>query len=181
MLCSYYNVINYILYPVQCIPVTYLFYTWEFVPQSPSFFLPTLLPPPFWRPSMVYALYRWVLLFFSFSTPYYVTSSFFIHPCILNHYLSDFWRQLSLRSLLNLLTSPSWRCLPPRWWPRGWPGEQVLPGGHWQTAGKYEFLTLISSLFSKKKSLSGLSCYFSLWLQRKNSIQFQIFGGLWHS
>ena len=93
-------------------------------------------------------------LFLSFSTLCCFIPSFIISVCVLNLYTSNFWRQLCLRYMLNLLTSTSWRCLTSRWWPRSWPGEQVLPSGHWQTAGKYEFSASvnISPPFSGRKS-----------------------------
>lgn len=93
-------------------------------------------------------------LFLSFSTLCCFIPSLIISVCVLNLYTSNFWRQLCLRYILNLLTSTSWRCLTSRWWSRSWPGEQVLPSGHWQTAGKYEFSASvsISPTFSGKKS-----------------------------
>lgn len=109
----------------------------------------------------LFTFYSWLLALCCF------IPSLIISVCVLNLYAPNFWRSSSLRYMLNLLTSTSWRCLTSRWWPRSWPGEQVLPSGHWQTAGKYEFSALvnISPLLSGRKS-SGcvLMLFFSFTL-----------------
>ena len=129
--------------------------------------------------------FGYLLLFLSFSTLCCFIHSLIISVCVLNLYASNFLRQLCLRHMLNLLTSPSWRCLTSRWWPRSWPGEQVLPSGHWQTAGKYEFSASVNihplSMGESLQDVFMLFFSFTLWIQMKHSENLQIFGGIWHS